>query len=534
MEFEKSMSSVQAFVSGAAESMDQLNSKAIELGGSTAFTGAQVADAMVELGKAGLSAKEVLNSIGGVLSLATAGSLGIAEAAGVAGSALKQFGLDASQTTFVADALAKAASSGNTTLGILGNQLTFASQAAQRAGMDFEETIAFISFLSDGIGAEKAGRGAASIFSAMSAPTDAARKAMKELGVSFTTASGQFKALPNVVNEFNSALVALNPEEKSRLLGAIFNEQAIRGFEFALKRGGDSIDSAFQKVKQNSGFADEVANVLLDNTSGAFTKIGNSFSAVATNLWQAFGPPAKGILEGWAIIFNSTIVPASAMLGTMFDGLADGSAWRRFKEHATSALESVGESVVKTFTGIEKRQNRLLLAFEEFEHITEPINGAGTPPKTEKSFKELATSVFGADTFGAAEAAAENVRAMEKEAAQRDLLSSGFQDFMNEPLVSGLSMMSDSLPRSADALMELDEKANANENAGSSNPLNVALKGSREAFDVINKAIKGTKDAHQKTIAKESEKQTKLLQKTVDLIDGIPDAMSQPEVFSFA
>ena len=66
------------------------------------------------------------------------------------------------------------------------------------------------------------------------------------------------------------------------------------------------------------------------------------------------------------------------------------------------------------------------------------------------------------------------------------------------------------------------------------NPLSVALKGSREAFDVINKAIKGTKDAHQKTIAKESEKQTKLLQKTVDLIDGIPDAMSQPEVFSFA
>ena len=51
--------------------------------------------------------------------------------------------------------------------------------------MDFEETIAFISFLSDGIGAEKAGRGAASIFSAMSAPTDAAQKAMSDLGVSF-------------------------------------------------------------------------------------------------------------------------------------------------------------------------------------------------------------------------------------------------------------------------------------------------------------------------------------------------------------
>ena len=527
------MSSVQAFVSGAAESMDRLNSKAIELGGSTAFTGAQVADAMVELGKSGLSAKEVLGSIDGVLSLATAGSLGIAEAAGIAGSALKQFGLDASRTAFVADALAKAASSGNTTLGILGNQLTFASQAAQRAGMDFEETIAFISFLSDGIGAEKAGRGAASIFSAMSAPTDAAQKAMSDLGVSFTTAAGQFKSLPAIVNEFNSALVALNPEEKSRLLGAIFNEQAIRGFEFALKRGGDSIDSAFQKVKQNAGFADTVADTLLDNTSGAFTKIGNSLSAVATNLWQAFGPPSKAILEGWAIIFNNTIVPASAMLGTMFDGIADGSAWRRFKEHATTALESVGESIVKTFTGIEKSQKRLMLAFEEIEHITEPANAVA--PDSQKSFKELATSVFGTAAFGAAEAAAENVRAMEREAAQRDLLSSGFQDFMNEAVTPGLSLMGDNLPESADVLMSMKEDSSQSESGNATrNPLSVALKGSREAFDVINKAIKGTKDAHQKTIAKESEKQTKLLQKTVDLIDGIPDAMSQPEVFSFA
>ena len=45
-----------------------------------------------------------------------------------------------------------------------------------------------------------------------------------------------------------------------------------------------------------------------------------------------------------------------------------------FKEHATTALESVGESIVKTFTGIEKSQKRLMLAFEEIEHITEPAN----------------------------------------------------------------------------------------------------------------------------------------------------------------
>ena len=54
-------------------------------------------------------------------------------------------------------------------------------------------------------------------------------------------------------------------------------------------------------------------------------------------------------------------------------------------------------------------------------------------------------------------------------------------------------------------------------------PLGVALKGSREAFDVINKAIKGSKDGHMKLLAKQSEKQTKLAEKQVSLLEGIAE-----------
>lgn len=540
------MSSVQAFVSGANGSMKELTETAIKLGGSTVFTGAEVGDAMVELGKAGLDAQQVLKSVDGVLALATAGSLGIAEAAGIAGSAMKQFSLDASQAGFVADALAKAASSGNTTLGILGNQLTFVSQAAQRVGMDFEETIGFIAFLSDGIGAEKAGRGAGAIVSAMSSQTPAAKAAMEELGVSFTTMSGKFKGMPEIVNEFNSALSGLNPEEKSRQLSAIFNEQAIRGFEFALKRGGDEIDKQFAKVKQNAGFAESVSGTLLNNTSGAFTKVGNSLSAIATNLWQAFGPPSKAILEGWAIIFNNTLVPVTAGFSETLNELADGSAWKRIKEHGVSTFEAIGKSIVKALSGMEDLESRAKPVTEFFEVITEPTGKTGLFTQEDhasmmdanpardaiptKDLKALASSVFGDKTFGAADAAAASVKSLEQEAAERDRLVNGFQDFMNDAIVPGLSLMQDSLPKLGQSTAET---------AGDplpvdASPLSVALKGSREAFDVINKAIKGSKGDHQKTIAKESEKQTKLLQKTVDLIDGIPDAMSNPEVFSFA
>ena len=58
------------------------------------------------------------------------------------------------------------------------------------------------------------------------------------------------------------------------------------------------------------------------------------------------------------------------------------------------------------------------------------------------------------------------------------------------------------------------------------------MKGSEEAFDVINRAIKG-EQGYDKTIAKEAEKQTKLLQDQVSLLENISGTGSS-EGFSFA
>ena len=124
--------------------------------------------------------------------------------------------------------------------------------------------------------------------------------------------------------------MALNPEEKSRLLGAIFNEQAIRGFEFALKRGGDSIDSSFSEGQAECRLCRHSGRYAVDNTSGAFTKWQLPFRRCYKPVARRLGHLRKQFLKGGQSYSIITIVPASAMLGTMFDGIADGSAWRRF------------------------------------------------------------------------------------------------------------------------------------------------------------------------------------------------------------
>jgi len=62
--------------------------------------------------------------------------------------------------------------------------------------------------------------------------------------------------------------------------------------------------------------------------------------------------------------------------------------------------------------------------------------------------------------------------------------------------------------------------------------LSVSMKGSKEAFDVINRAIRGSADSSMKSLAKQAEKQTALAQQQVGLLEDIADAAEDDEVFS--
>jgi len=70
--FDDQMRSVQAVLGATGSEFDRLNEKAKELGRTTSYTAAQVAGAMLELGRAGFDPKEIDSAIGSVLALARA------------------------------------------------------------------------------------------------------------------------------------------------------------------------------------------------------------------------------------------------------------------------------------------------------------------------------------------------------------------------------------------------------------------------------------------------------------------------------
>ena len=79
-DFEQSLN-IMAQVSGAtADQMAQLQQQALDLGASTSFSAGEAAQAQLELAKAGLKPMEVFAAMPGVLDMAAAGGMGVAQA----------------------------------------------------------------------------------------------------------------------------------------------------------------------------------------------------------------------------------------------------------------------------------------------------------------------------------------------------------------------------------------------------------------------------------------------------------------------
>ena len=318
-EFQREMSNVQAFVGGTAQDFQKLSDLAESLGASTAFTASQAAQAMAEMGKAGLSASQIIGASEGVLTLAAAGDIEMAEAATIAAAALNQFQIPATQMPSVVDQLAKAASSGAISLSGMGTQLSYAASSATAFGLDLGETAGMIATLATTLGEDKAGTAFRAMMTSLQAPTALAAETMEELGVSVTDAAGNFLEPAAIISQFDAALDGMSAGDKAAKLNQIFNTRGLPAFTTFLKQGADGMREMTQAVVDSDGFGLATANTKLNNVSGAFEKLKSAASAMAIDVFQSFQGPLQSALEGSAdFILNSMCSNISSLRGSFW------------------------------------------------------------------------------------------------------------------------------------------------------------------------------------------------------------------------
>jgi hypothetical protein len=278
------------------------------------------------LGQAGFKAAEIQAAMPSVLNLAAAGAMELADAADITSTVLRGFGLQATEATNVADVLAKAAASSNTSVQEMGEGFKFVGPVASAMGISIEETAAALSVLSDaGLKGSLAGTGL--------------RQALVKLGPEIIAQGGLLPALKALDSEGIAAVTAAMTD-----LGARAGTAAI-----ALANNTGRAEELRTAYENSGGAAQEMADTMMSGVTGAGLSVQSAFEAVINATGKAFGPFTIGLLEGVANALRIASVFASD-LGKRF-GLTEQNGRQAFNG-IINVLETVaiaGSHVVDVF-----------------------------------------------------------------------------------------------------------------------------------------------------------------------------------------
>ena len=278
-DFSHSMAAVQAVSRATTSEFQVMNKVARELGATTEFTATQAADGMKFLAQAGFTARESVAAIGDTLNLATAGSLGLAEAADIASNVMAGFGIAAERAAEVTDSLAAIASRANTNVQQAGEAMAYVAPVASAMGLSVGEASAAIGVLSDaGIQASMAGTGLRRVLSSLANPTKEAGELIKSMGLTIEEVNPATNELTDIIEKLASR--GLTAAEALTIFGDR-GGPAILALTSQLPR----LQELTGEMQNVTGEAERMANTMRDTLQGDIQTL---FSAIQ-ELVLAFG-----------------------------------------------------------------------------------------------------------------------------------------------------------------------------------------------------------------------------------------------------
>lgn len=298
-DFDQQMSTVQANTGATSAQMDQLRAAAIEAGASTVYSASDSADAINDLGKAGMSVTDILTGgLSGALNLAASDGMAVGDAAEYMANALSMFHLKGSQASQVADTLAAGAGKAVGNVSDFGEALNNCGAQANSFGMNVQETTGVLAlFAQNGtIGAE-AGTQLNSMLMKLAAPSTEAANTMKELGISAYDAQGHFVGMSKFAGQLQKAEKGLTDEQRNQANATIFGSYAIKAANY-LYEAGESGVNKWTKAVSESGYAAEQAAAKNNNLKGDLENLGGSMESLMISVGEGAQGPLRKMVQG--------------------------------------------------------------------------------------------------------------------------------------------------------------------------------------------------------------------------------------------
>ena len=403
-EFDDQMRLVQGVTGSTGAQFETLTETAKELGRTTSWTAAQVAEGMVSLGRAGFKSDEINASIGSVMDLARATGTEIGAATDIAGNALRAFNLPASEMGRVCDVLAATANGSAQTLEDLGEAFKYVAPIAASTGESLEDTAKTVGALANfGVKGSQAGTVIKAIQTRMASDAGA-QATYAELGIDTRVDEGNLRKVHDVLTDLGAALQNMPSGERLEKIKSVFGQYGLSGVSLTTSNFKE-LNAA---IDGSSGTAARVAEAMDAGIGGSARKAKSAVEGLAIAIGDALVPhiteltAAVQAASGWLTKFSEEHPQAVKWIGRLasaFVGLS-GAAYVGGK--AVSALVSVFRTgaaavewisgAVKSFAGATQAASAATAADAQVQTAANAVRGQSAAASTALASAETANA----------------------------------------------------------------------------------------------------------------------------------------------
>ncbi len=349
--FEAGMSEVEAISGATGSELEALENKAKSLGSSTKFSATEAANAMTNMSLAGWSVNQTLSGIDGVLQLAAASNMDLADASQVVTDNISTFNLEASQSTHLADMMAYAQANSSTTAAELGEAYKNCGANMNAAGQDIETTTSFLEALANnGLRSSEAGTSLAAIMRDLTSKMKDGKIAIGDTSVEVMDSNGNFRDMTDVLKDVENATDGMGDAQKQAALMSTFTSDSIKGLNMLLNTGADQVAGYEERLRNCSGAASDMADTMQDNLKGKLTELSSTTEGLGIAAYDYISGPLQDGVELLTDIVSGltdVITPQKDAMEEMYDEVVQSS------QKVADNVQAIDDQFTGTLNSVE-------------------------------------------------------------------------------------------------------------------------------------------------------------------------------------
>jgi TP901 family phage tail tape measure protein len=275
-DFEFAMSGVKAITQATDKEFNQLISDSIRLGGATLYTARQIAGLQEELAKLGFTVPEIRAATDGVVALASATGEDLSQSALVAGTMIRQFGLNASDLTSVVDVMTESFNRSALDLYKFQETMKYVGPVASVTGYKIKEVTAMMARLADqGVVGSQAGTSLRNLLLRLA---DANSELAKAMG-------GPVDSLPKLIIGLEKLNKAGLDATKALSLADRYSVTAL----LAMAQSTDGMWKMYEALNSVAGSAQDMSEIRMDNFAGSIEKLSGEWDSLTLSINKSNG-----------------------------------------------------------------------------------------------------------------------------------------------------------------------------------------------------------------------------------------------------